>query len=277
MKLTGFVLACTLVAAYAEASDHHVTTCNSCSAHERQSAALTAAPPWSGVSQVYVVDNANRTVSRYEVTIESEPGFSLAQAVEVESEADVLDFARSVWKAADDFSSSVHDVPEAVIPSLTDYLSNSHYHGRAFQFVEGKVQGLFALPRDFTMAVAALLSRVIPTSDGKMRATLRFADGGTVRIEISPGIDVSTDTLRVMGLRVIPGSASDRHGDPLPMSREALTGGYERVELSETTLEDLARMARAWGIPVTCQATSSRTRIRCNQNGCVTEVIGRCH
>lgn len=79
-----------------------------------------------------------------------------------------------------------------------------------------------------------------------------------------------------MGLRVIPGSASDRHGDPLPMSREALTGGYERVELSETTLEDLARMARAWGIPVTCRVTSSRTRFRCDQSGCVTEVIGSC-
>ncbi len=276
MKLAGFALACTLVTSYAVASDQRVTACNFCSAQERQSAALAAAPPWGGVSHVYVVDNANRTVSRYEVTIESEPGFSLAQAVEVESEADALDFARSVWKAADDFSSSVHDVPEDVIPSLTDYLSNSHYHGRAFQFVEGKVQGLFAFPRDFTMAATALLSRVIPTSDGKMRATLRFADGGTVRIEISLGVDVSTDTVGVMDLRVIPGSALDRHGDPLPMSREALTGGYERVELSETTLEDLARMARAWGIPVTCRVASSHTRFRCDQSGCVTEVIGSC-
>lgn len=277
MKLTGFVLACALAASYAEGSDHHVTTCNSCSANERQSAALTAAPPWSGVSQVYVVDNANRTVNKYEVTIENEPGFSLAQAVEVETEAEISDFARSVWKAADYFSLSVHDVPEAVIPSLPDYLTNNHYRGRAFQFVEGQLHGLFAFPRNFKMVAAALLPRVVPTSGGKIRMTLRFADGGTVKIEISLGVDVSTDTVGLMDLRVIPDSALDRHGDPVPMSSEALTSGYERIDLRETTLEDLVRMARAWGIPVTCQATSSRTRIRCNQNGCVTEVIGRCH
>ncbi|MFN3843047.1 MAG: hypothetical protein ACK4RW_07230 [Rehaibacterium terrae] len=277
MKLTGFVLACALAASYAEASDHYVTACNSCSAQERQSAALAAAPPWSGVSHVYVVDNAYRTVSKYEVTIENEPGFSLAQAVEVEADADVLEFARSVWKAADYFSSSVHDVPEGVIPSLPDYLSNNYYRGRAYWFISDQLPALFAFPRNFTMVAAVLLSKVTPTSNGKITVTLRFADGGTVMIEFGLAVNISEAGVSVVDLRVIPNSARDRYGDLVPMSPETLTGGYERIDLRETTLEDLVRMARAWGIPVTCQATSSRTRIRCNQNGCVTEVIGRCH
>lgn len=265
-----------LAAGSVSAQDGSVTACSGCDAISKQNAAIAAAPPWDGIYNVYVTDGDNRSVEKYEVTRENEPGLSLTEASLVEIEPAVSTFVSDYWAMLDTLAKGI-DVPPETAPSLPDFLGNPAVSGGTRHLLGTQLASLMSFPGNWSILFSQFVGgRVAALPAQGIIVTLRFPDGGTVLVELTVGIDVSTNTVVITEMATVPGSAF-LNGVPYP-TEAAGFGGYERSGAENMrTIEDLVRLARMYGIPVTCAITSSTPRIKCDTNGnCIMEVVGSC-
>lgn len=276
-KLAAIALMFSFGAASAMANEARVTSCSGCSAMSKQNAAIAAAPPWNGTYDVYLTDNESRSVEKYEVLRESEPGFSLTQATLVPVEREVATFVADYWSMRDTYASSVIEVPPGSAPSLPDFLGNPAVSGDTRIFLSGHLTTLVSFPSNWSLIFSQFVTGRTPALPSQgITVTLRFPDGGTVDVTLTLHVNVSTDTLGVTTMQIVPGSAM-LNGVSIPTSPQGYNG-YERGgSQHRTTIEDLVRLARMWGIPVTCATTRSSYRFVCDAQGnCRHEVVGSC-
>jgi hypothetical protein len=251
------------------------TSCDWCDDGARTNAAVAAAPPWNGVYDVYVTDNGRRTIEKFEVTIENEPGFSLSQATRVSVEPDVSDFVARYWSTIDQFAAPGLEIHPVHSPTLVDFLGNSAVRGDTRFYVQSQLEGLLSFPRSFGVVIHQLSAGRFPAlpSSGIV-ITLTFPDGGTVKVELTLHIDISTSTVGITEMKIVEGTAW-LGGISVPTSPVGFHS-YER-EATGSLIEDLVRLARRWGIPVNC-VPSSRSRLSCDSQGnCRVDVVGSCN
>jgi hypothetical protein len=250
-------------------------SCDWCDDQARTHAAVAAAPPWGGVYDVYVTDNGQRIVDKYQVIIEREPGFSLSEAHKVSVENDISDFVGGYWSSMDMLAVQGLEVPPLHSPTLVDFLGNSAARGDTRFYIQSQLGNMLSFPVSISAVVNQLVSGRYPALPASgLVVTLTFADGGTVKVELTLHIDSSTSTVGITDMSIIEGSAW-LDGVSVPTSPAGFHS-YER-EASGSLMEDLMRLAFRYGIPVNC-TPSSRSRISCDSQGnCRVEVIGICN
>lgn len=194
------------------------SSCNQCTATQRQQTALTLTAP-NSYQYIYVVDNTRREVSKFETFSEIEPGSQSLVANALPTEAAVLTASRTVWTTADTIKSGIQ-LPAIPACSAGGHDGAVNYIGNDLNCQQAlrsalENQGVFGQMRQ---GFAVLLNQIAAYfgTQRQMMAVVRFADGSSLKLQVTLGQDVNTGQVSILCMKVI--EATNSYGDPLPVS-----------------------------------------------------------
>jgi len=262
-----------------KAHANSVVPCDGCDATQRQNAAGGGAPAGSGTHPVYVTDDGNKRVEKYEVTVESEPGFSFIQVALVPLEPAISAFITKYWQEVEQGQTADWIVDEAFSNGTPDFMAN--YAARARTLNNWATYGLPSQLNGSTVIGLGLLAQLTQhlqgfANNGFITVRLRFSDGGSVVVSIKLVIVSSPNAAAVSMERyeVVPGSAQV-HGIPLPEN----VGDFNNFSVMGNSfngdgLEAIYRYADLIGVQTSC-VPNGQDRFTCDAHGkCTLEWSG---
>lgn len=255
------------------ASDVWVS-CSACSEQEAKNSASAALPApgsyWGGsVDIVYVVDPINRVARKYEVITAVEPGLTERWTTELQVESGVLSSLNSFWIQT--ASIGELEIPADRSPSAVDYMVNPYHRGLVGWWLDGGAQGWIAQINSalFTANVSTSQALAAMGADrGPLILNLRFSNGSTLKVQVTMGQNAITSSPTIVEIAVVPDSAFNGDGSPLPTQLSGLSN-YDVFNPSPSLIEALLRLSGAYGVPVSyvCSGGVAGSRWRCTANG----------
>lgn len=245
--------------------------CDGCTPMQRQTAASGAAPAWSGTYGVYVVDNVNRLVEKFQITVENEPGFSFIQVSTLQIEPAIANFVAKYWEERDRAQHSAWVVDEAFSSGIADFLANYQARGRSMNnFSDYGLPSQITAPGISWMVLSQLVQKIPGFQSGdSIEVKFRFSDGGTIRLRIKLSVVTSPtgSYVALSSYEIVSGSAQ-LDGIVLPDDPSGF-GGYQDIHgngLNDGGIEALYRLTQMWGLPTVCVPRATQTRFVCDSN-----------
>lgn len=204
-------------------------SCTACSSQQASAAATDAPGPVESLGAhtdiVHVLDPANRSVRKYEVTTIFDPVSYKRSAQELAVRPSTLNAFQWIW--AEWESLSKVDIPADRSPSAVDYLANPFYTGRANYWVDEGAEGFMAAVNAAGRVVNLTTEQVLTAfgaDRGPLVLTLTFADGSRLKVQVEFGVDAQSGAPSIVKITVVDQSAYDNDGNPLPTSAEQFGG-----------------------------------------------------
>jgi hypothetical protein len=224
---------------------------------------------------VYVVDPINRSARKYEVTTILDPLFYDRSAREISVENSVKASLTSLWAQAQTLAKI--EIPAERSPSAVDYLANPVNRGRTRSWLDGDGSGWVSRVNGVLFVANASLNQALAAwgaDRGPLILVLEFADGSKLSVQVKVGQNAITTDPAIATLVVVPESAFDQNGYPLPTQASEMSN-YDLLNPSPSLLEALQRLANVYEIRVTAGCGGAGTRWRCSANG-TCELIHPC-
>lgn len=268
-----FALAATILFAIPAHADVIGTElCDGCTPMQRQTAASGAAPEWSGTYGVYVLDNVNRLVEKFQIAVENEPGFSFIQVTPLQTEPAIAEFVSKYWQERDRAQQADWVVDDAFAAGIADYLANFQARGRTMNnFSDHGLPSQLEAP-GISWTILSQLVQKIPgfQSGDSIEVKFRFSDGGTIRLKIKLSVVTSPtgSYIALSSYEIVPGSAQ-LDGIVLPDDPSGF-GGYQDIHgngLNDGGIEALYRLTQMWGLATVCVPRATQTRFTCDSQG----------
>lgn len=240
-----------------------LASCHSCSASQRELAALTVTPD-PGSAEVIVVDADNKAVYKYEATIDREPGLFVTSVFELPLLPAEAEPFQAVWRVI--AASKEISIPPTVCGGAASHLYDAGCQGRVSRFLrEGNgtlASNINGLIVGGTVTVQQALRSI--NANMPLVVTLRYPDGSVVRMKVAFSVEIDSGKLSISKAEIIEAIGPD--GVAYPIAPETVPG-FVVENASVNTVGDLQTLFRGWGIEVVrgCTPLNNRTRMSCDR------------
>jgi hypothetical protein len=256
---------------YAGPADATWASCESCGLAEASAIAENKAPPLIGfghsLSSVYVVSIGTRTLYKFQVQTDREPGLYSRDVWQDSVETSVRNGQAALWEAIP--VEKIIDIPAGTSGSAADYIRNPVDRSNVYHYLRGGASGFFATVRSLTFMGTVYSSQALATlgaDRGPVTLNLRFPDGSSIVVTTTVGVDGQTAALSIVSVDIVPDSARSSDGFPLPTQASGFEG-YDATDLSGPTVDLLRALVERFGLHLIQRCGSSTTRFRCDKDG----------
>lgn len=247
------------------------TDCNGCSPTQRQQAALNLTAP-NTYQYIYVVDNDNRLVDKFETFSEVEPGSFNIEANLITTEASVINLANQIWAVTE----SVHEIEIGPLTACSNGAASFVLDLTCqFHAMEQAQNQPFFVGLSSLASIALQQFHAQHGANRPMVMILRFNDGSRVKLEVTLGQNLSSSALQVLSIKVV--EAFSGEGYALPINRESASNFYAGIPGGGGT-GDLEYLFGGWRFVVNrvCSTGSSSASCQVSPSGAIScEVRGR--
>lgn len=251
-------------------------SCTACSSQQASVAATDAPGPVESLGAhtdvVHVLDPANRSVRKYEVTTIFDPVSYKRSAQELAVRPSTLNAFQRIWAEWENLSRI--DIPADRSPSAVDYLANPFYTGRANYWVDEGADGFMASINAARLVVNLTTEQVLTAfgaDRGPVVLTLTFSGGSRLKVQVEFGVDGQSGAPSIVKIKVVDRSAYDNDGNPLPTSA-AQFGGLSVPHADQDLITALSALATFYNIPVTYGSCGGSSFSCARDGSCVVTV-----
>jgi len=236
-------------------AEDRITTCDYCTASQYPNAALSVVS--YGTEYVYVVNRPTRTIKRFLVIIESEPGHSISEATEVATEPGMV---QDIQKLLDfhEFVAKSRTVPSALVGTNVDSALDI-VHSSARMDVEQAVYQFYvdnAIPLIAGSAINNPTSIVTMLEGGDGLLTIEFPNGSEYSFKITDITNLTNGDPTIMVDSVL-GSGRDGDGKTIPESTGDLPGITRTGDSAPDYVDLVNRMGISVEVLPRCKVTAT--------------------